>query len=213
MAVGKVAVEGVTFDPDAAARTGGTLTRGRSESPRVPLSPKNISKLDGDSRMIIDMQQPRPYDIVGNQIQIAGMAGGAFEANFNYRITEGHDELTGNFMAGDGGGGHGQFQLTVDVSGAGFMLNRIFIQVFHASAKDGAELDSVFVPVVLGPKVVPGYTGYVEHTVVGGETLWGIAARYYGSGTFYYRLVAANPAIIINPNVIHPGEVIKVPRA
>ena len=30
--------------------------------------------------MSIDVQQPRPYDLVTNQIQIAGMAGGAFEA-------------------------------------------------------------------------------------------------------------------------------------
>ena len=27
------------------------------------------------------------------------MAGGAFEASFNYRIHEGHDEVTGSFMA------------------------------------------------------------------------------------------------------------------
>ncbi len=27
--------------------------------------------------MSIDVQQPRPYDLVTNQIQIAGMAGGA----------------------------------------------------------------------------------------------------------------------------------------
>ncbi|MGV9664714.1 Gmad2 immunoglobulin-like domain-containing protein [Nocardia niigatensis] len=163
--------------------------------------------------MIIEVQQPRPYDIVGNQIQIAGTAGGAFEANFNYRITEGHDEVNGYFTAGDGNGGHSQFQLAVDVSGASFMLNRIFIEVFHTSAKDGAELDSVIVPVILGPKIVPGYTTYLEHTVTSGETLWGIAARYYGSGKFYYRLVAANPEVITNPNEIYPDYVIKVPRA
>ena len=45
--------------------------------------------------MSIDVQQPRPYDLVSNQIQIAGMAGGAFEAHYNYRIHEGHDEVTG----------------------------------------------------------------------------------------------------------------------
>ena len=44
--------------------------------------------------MSIDVQQPRAYDLVSNNIQIAGVAGGAFEATFNYRVSEGHDEVT-----------------------------------------------------------------------------------------------------------------------
>lgn len=162
--------------------------------------------------MSVDVQQPRPYDLVSNAIQIAGVAGGAFEANFNYRITEGHDEVTGYFMAGDGVGGHGQFQLTVDVSSASFQLDRVFVEVFHVSPKDGAELDKVIVPVVLGPKIITGYLNYVEHLVKSGETLWAISTQYYGSGNLYYRLVAANPHTISNPNVIHPGDIIRVPR-
>ena len=35
--------------------------------------------------MSIDVQQPRPYDLMTDAVQIAGMAGGAFEATFNYR--------------------------------------------------------------------------------------------------------------------------------
>lgn len=61
---------------------------------------------------------------------------GAFEANFNYRIHEGHDEVTGSFMAGEGTGGHGQFQLIVDVSGAAFQLDRVFVEVFHVGHRD-----------------------------------------------------------------------------
>lgn len=163
--------------------------------------------------MSIDVQQPRPYDLVSNSIQIAGVAGGAFEANFSYRIHEGHDEVTGFFMAGDGIGGHGQFQLTVDVAGAAFQLDRLFVEVFHVSPKDGAELDTVVVPVVLAPKIVPGYTTYLEHVVQSGETLWAIAHQHYGSGNLYHRLVSANPHTITNPNVIHPGDIVRVPRA
>ncbi|MGI8673744.1 MAG: Gmad2 immunoglobulin-like domain-containing protein [Thermoleophilaceae bacterium] len=113
--------------------------------------------------MSVDVQQPRPYDLVSYPTQIAGVAGAAFEANFNYRITEGHDEVTGFFMAGDGVGGHGQFQLTVDVSSASFQLDRVFVEVFHTSPHDGAELDKVIVPVVLGPRIMPGYLNYLEH--------------------------------------------------
>ncbi|CAL9446553.1 hypothetical protein SUDANB95_02345 [Actinosynnema sp. ALI-1.44] len=162
--------------------------------------------------MTIAVQQPRPHDLVDNLIRLGGVAGGAFEANFNYRVHEGHDEVTGFFMAGDGTGGHGQFQLTVDVSGAAFTLERLFVEVFHVSPNDGSELDKVVVPVVHGPRILPGYRVYVEHVVQAGETLWSIATHYYGSGNLYHRLVAANPHTITNPNVIHPGDVIRVPR-
>ncbi|WP_447001926.1 LysM peptidoglycan-binding domain-containing protein [Saccharothrix isguenensis] len=163
--------------------------------------------------MSIDVQQPRVHDLVGNHILIGGIAGGAFEAGFNYRVHEGHDEVTGFFMAGDGAGGHGQFQVTADVSAASFTLDRVFVEVFHVSPEDGAELDKVVVPVVLGPKIVPDYRTYVEHVVTSGETLWAISTRYYGDGNLYHRLVAANPGAITDPNAISPGDVIRVPQA
>jgi nucleoid-associated protein YgaU len=162
--------------------------------------------------MAVNVQQPQPYDLVSDQIQIGGVAGGAFEANFNYRIHEGHDERTGSFLAGDGSGGHGQFQLTVNVSGAAFTLVQIFVEVFHISPNDGSERDKVVVPVLLGRIIVPGYRVYLEHVVAPGESLWAISTKYYGSGNYYHRLVAANPQIP-NPNVIHPGDIIRVPMA
>lgn len=162
--------------------------------------------------MSIDVQQPRPYDLVGDRIAIAGVAGGAFEAGFSYRIGEGHDEVTGHFMAGDGTGGHGQFQVEANVSGAAFKSERLFVEVFHVSAKDGSELDKVVVPVILGSKLVRRYTSYLEHVVRRGETLWGIAERYYGDGKHHARLVAANPLTISDPDKIRVGDVIRVPR-
>ncbi|MGO1542746.1 MAG: Gmad2 immunoglobulin-like domain-containing protein [Gulosibacter sp.] len=163
--------------------------------------------------MSIDVQQPQPYDLVGTTIQIAGTAGGAFEANFNYRVSEGHDEVSGHFMSGDGIGGHGQFQVTVDVAGASFTQAVAFIEVFHVSPRDGAELDHVFIPIVLGHMLVPGYTSYLEHEVRAGETLWGIAQQHYGNGNLYPRLATANRHTIPNPNLIRPGDIVRVPRA
>jgi nucleoid-associated protein YgaU len=163
--------------------------------------------------MSIDVQQPRPLGLVGSHVLIGGTAGGAFEAQFNYRIHEGHDEVTGGFIAGDGVGGHGQFQVSVDVSGASFALDRLYVEVFWVSPKDGAELDKIIVPVVYGPRIVPGYRVYLEYTVKAGDTLWGIATQFYGNGNLYTRLVRANPHVIANPNVIHPGDVIRVPQS
>ncbi|QGU06608.1 LysM domain/BON superfamily protein [Corynebacterium occultum] len=161
--------------------------------------------------MSIHVQQPQPYDIVSDNIQIAGVAGGAFEASYNYRITEGHDEVTGHFMAGDGAGGHGQFQITADITGSAMKFVVAYVEIYHTSARDGSPLDRVVVPVILGTRIVPGYTTYLEHVVRSGETLWAIAQQHYGNGNLYHRLVTANPSIT-NPNVIHAGDVIRVPR-
>jgi len=65
--------------------------------------------------MANEIQQPKPYDLVGNPIRIGGIGQG-FEATLNYRVHDGHDERTGFFNVGGGGGEHGQFQLAVDVA-------------------------------------------------------------------------------------------------
>ncbi|WP_422114545.1 Gmad2 immunoglobulin-like domain-containing protein [Brachybacterium sp. UNK5269] len=161
--------------------------------------------------MSIEIQQPHPYDIVNDTVMIAGTAGGAFEANYNYRVHEGHDEVTGFFMAGDGVGGHGQFQLAADVSAAAFTQYTLYVEVFHVSPKDGAELDRQVVPVLLGRLIVPGYTTYLEYRVRPGDTLWSIASAHYGNGNLYHRLVSANPGIT-NPNLIRPGDSLRIPR-
>lgn len=50
------------------------------------------------------------------------------------------------------------------------------------------------------------------HTVVKGETLWGIAKRFYGDGSLYARIAAANP-VIKNPDLIYPGQTLRIPAA
>ena|ERR1700704_2168651 len=50
----------------------------------------------------------------------------------------------------------------------------------------------------------------MEHVVTPGESLWSISLHYYGSGDLYHRLVSANPQTITDPNVIHPGDIIRV---
>lgn len=163
--------------------------------------------------MSIQVQQPLQHDIVTDTIQVAGVAGGAFEAGFVARVHEGHDEVIVPFMAGDGIGGHGQFQVEVDVSSASFTLARLFVEVFHVSPRDGEELDTQVVEVLHGPQLVPGYTAYLEHVVRAGDTLWGIAATHYGDGSLYPRLVEANPGTILDPDRIDVGQVVRVPRA
>jgi len=156
------------------------------------------------------IDQPRELDLVGNPVLVAGMGTG-FEATLEFRISEGHDEVTGSFMVGGGTGQHGQFQLQVDVSGAAFTLDRVFVEVFEISAKGGSEINKVSVPVILGALIVPGYIGYREHVVQGGDTLSAIAAANYGDASLFPRIVRANPSQISDQDLIFPGQVLRVP--
>jgi nucleoid-associated protein YgaU len=52
----------------------------------------------------------------------------------------------------------------------------------------------------------------VTYTVRSGDTLWGIAQRFYGNGALWPRIYAANRGVIgNNPNLIYPGERLVIP--
>jgi nucleoid-associated protein YgaU len=50
------------------------------------------------------------------------------------------------------------------------------------------------------------------HTVVRGDTLWAISARYLGSGARFNEIFNLNRNIISNPNLIHIGWVLRIPQ-
>lgn len=49
------------------------------------------------------------------------------------------------------------------------------------------------------------------YTVQKGDTLWAIAAKYYGKGSEYSKITQANTDKISNPNLIYPGQVLTLP--
>lgn len=99
----------------------------------------------------------------------------------------------------------------MDVSGAAFALDRLFVELFEVSAEDGSELHKVRRPVLLATRMIDGdYIGYREHVVETGETLWGIAQQHYGTPAFE-PLIRANAHQIDDPDLIFPGQVIRVP--
>lgn len=49
------------------------------------------------------------------------------------------------------------------------------------------------------------------HTVKKGDTLWALAAKYYGSGAQYTKIYNANKDKISNPNLIYVGQVLTIP--
>ena len=160
--------------------------------------------------MANEIQQPRPQDLVGNPILVGGIGSG-FEATLQFRVHDGHDERTGPFTVGGGTGEHGQFQLAVDVSGAAFQLDRLFVEVFEESAADGSEINKVIVPVIFGPRIVAGYIGFRLHVVQRGDTLSEIARDNYGDPGRFRDIVRANPLAIGDPNRIFPGQTLRIP--
>jgi len=57
----------------------------------------------------------------------------------------------------------------------------------------------------------PAVSANKTHTVVKGDTLWGIAKTYYGNGSQYTKIYQANSAKIKNPSLIYPGQVFTIP--
>jgi nucleoid-associated protein YgaU len=52
---------------------------------------------------------------------------------------------------------------------------------------------------------------YAMHTVEKGETLGKIAKKYYGKPSKYKEIYEANSDILDNPDLIHPGQELKIP--
>jgi nucleoid-associated protein YgaU len=61
------------------------------------------------------------------------------------------------------------------------------------------------------PKVEEEKEKVEFYEIVSGDTLGGIAKRYYGKASLYTRIHAANKELIPDPNKIYPGQKIKIP--
>lgn len=55
-------------------------------------------------------------------------------------------------------------------------------------------------------------TGDQSYTVVKGDTLSGIAKKFYGKANLWNRIHAANKDQVPNPDLIRPGQVLRIPK-
>ena len=89
---------------------------------------------------------------------------------------------------------------------------------FNARVKTENTLNAVRIPEAPKPKPQP--TPAVEeqpqevfYEVQPGDTLSGIALKYYGKANEYMKIFDANRDILDNPDLIKPGQKLRIPDA
>jgi nucleoid-associated protein YgaU len=60
-------------------------------------------------------------------------------------------------------------------------------------------------------EAAPAAPAEQAYTVQDGDSLWAIAERHYGDGSQYTRIFEANRDQLDNPDVIQPGQVLRIP--
>jgi nucleoid-associated protein YgaU len=159
----------------------------------------------------ISLRHPRPHDIVDDPVEVAGVGTG-FEGTLQLRLRDhaGAEIAQKHFNVG-GTGIWGNFFVRIDVPGVPDRP-RGTLEVFEFSAEDGSEINKRIVPIVYGRALVNPYTGFAVHTVEPGDTLSGIADQFYGDPAKFRIIFAANRNQLDDPDVIVPGQVLRIPQ-
>ena len=63
---------------------------------------------------------------------------------------------------------------------------------------------------VTAPKAIANVEFY---TIESGDTLWAIASKFLGNGSKYTEIFEANKEVIQDPDLIFPGQKIRIPKA
>lgn len=160
----------------------------------------------------ITVRQPQPYDIVDDPVAICGVGTG-FEGVFSARVRDGNGtELAITSIMAGGTGIWGNYHTTLAL-GAIPSTSDGTVEVFEFSASGlGDELNKVMVPVIFGRALLDPYHGFAQYTVASGDTLWGIAEQWYGDGSLWPRIFAANTDQIADPNLIFPNQIFRIPQ-
>lgn len=160
----------------------------------------------------ISVRQPQPHDIVDDPVGVCGVGTG-FEGVIAARLRDSNArELRRVSIRAGGTGTLGNFQVTIDVPGRP-PTARGTLEVFEV-AQDGSgrEVNKVVVPIVYGPALIDPYRGFVQYTVVPGDTLSAIAQRFYGDANQFRRIFQANRDRLDDPDRIFAGQVLRVPQ-
>ena len=157
----------------------------------------------------ISVRQPRPYDIVDDPVGICGIGSG-FEGQFAARVRDGNGaELV---QINVNGPGAVLFNFHAELSLPGVPATTMgTLEVFEFSAKDGSEVNKQVVPIVFGRTLIDPYAGFQQYTVQPGDSLSAIAQQFYSDPALFPRIFDANPNQLTNPDLIFPGQVLRIP--
>lgn len=155
------------------------------------------------------LDQPKANDLVGSPLLLAG-SGGGFEATINVRILDGNGNvlletfvMSTNLISA--------WQARIELPDP-LPTTHGVVEVGPSTGGDVSP-DRVSVPVFFGTAIVEGFRSYFLYTVQSGDTLSSIAAAqaplYIGQG--FQPIFEANRHILGNPNLVHPGTVLRLP--
>jgi nucleoid-associated protein YgaU len=157
----------------------------------------------------ITVRQPQPFDIVDDPIKVCGIGSG-FEGQFAARVRDASGAELVQINVNGPGGVLFNFQVEIALPGVP-STTRGLLEVFEFSARDGSEINKQALVIVFGRTLVDPYSGFQQYTVVSGDTLSAIAQQFYGDPSLFPRIFDANPDQLTDPNLIFPGQVLRIP--
>jgi nucleoid-associated protein YgaU len=165
-----------------------------------PAAPDRISTLALDAIS---------YDAAG-EVRLSGRApAGAFLRIYidNRPVAPPEAGPDGTWTSGLPGVSRGVYTLRLDaLGGEGEVTSRIELPFQRESRESLAAAQAA------AGEAAPGEASVRAITVQPGNTLWGISRRSYGRGVLYVRVYEANRGQIVDPDLIYPGQVLKLPQ-
>jgi nucleoid-associated protein YgaU len=157
----------------------------------------------------ISVRQPQPYDIVDDPVGACGIGSG-FEGQFAARVRDDNGTELVQINVNGPGGVLFNYHAELPLPGVP-ATSRGTLEVFELSAKDGSEINKQVVPIIFGRALIDPYAGFRQYTVQPGDTLSAIAHQSYGDASLYPRIFEANTNQLTSPNLIFPGQVLRIP--
>jgi nucleoid-associated protein YgaU len=159
----------------------------------------------------ISVRQPLPFDLVDDPVEVCGVGTG-FEGVFAARVRDGNGAQIVQVSIHAGGTGvWANFHTTLALGGPPSTPQGT-LEVFESSAKDGSDINKFVVPITFGTALVSPFNGFTQDTVQPGDTLSKLAQKWYSDANLWTRLYEANRDQIVNPNLIFPGQVLRIPQ-